>query len=455
MRIVRKFALAAMMVGAMLGQATAADAKPLNILVLYADDWRHDTLGVAGHPVVKTPHLDSLAGEGIRFTQNCVTTAICGVSRACLYTGQWMSRHGCRGFKEWDTPWKETYPGILRANGYHLGHVGKWHNGKEIPADKYDFSRAYHGRHWYETKDGNKIHVTRRNEKDALEFLRTRPLDKPFCLTLAFFAPHAEDSSPLQFLPQPESMKLYQDVTIPVPVNATEESWNRLPPFFTEKNEGRNRWHWRFDTPEKFQSMMKNYYRLATEVDSTCGRVLNELEKQGALDNTLVIFTTDNGYYHAEHGLADKWYPHQESIRVPLIIRDPRMARTKHGGTNDDITLSVDLAPTILAATGLPAPKSMQGRDIGPLYLAAEKPQWRSEFFYEHPTLKNADFIPASEALVRRDWKYLYWPEHRVEQLFDLEADPHEEVDQAKNPEHSKRLAAMRQRFQELKNAAR
>ena len=128
-------------------------------------------------------------------------------------------------------------------------------------------------------------------------------------------------------------MTLYQDVTIPVPKTATDESFRRLPPFIAnEKNEGRVRWHWRFDTPEKYQTMMKNYYRLATEVDATCGRVLAELKKQGVLDNTLVIFTGDNGYFHAEHGLADKWYPHQESIRVPLIVRDPRMAAAKRGG---------------------------------------------------------------------------------------------------------------------------
>jgi arylsulfatase A-like enzyme len=429
-------------------------AKPMNILVLYADDWRHDTLGVAGNPVVKTPHLDKLSSEGMRFTENCVTTSICGVSRACLYTGQWMSRHGCRGFSMFKTPFSETFPGLLRANGYHVGHVGKWHNGR-IPAKEYDFSTAYHGRHWYKTKDGGRIHVTKRNEKDALEFLENRPKDKPFLLTVAFFATHAEDPHPDQFLPQPESMKLYQDVTIPVPPNATQESWERLPDFFTDKNEGRNRWTWRFDTPEKYQTMMKNYYRMATEVDATCGRVLKELEKQGVLDNTLIIFTTDNGYYHAEHGLADKWYPHQESIRVPLIIRDPRMPKDKHGRTNDDFTLSVDLAPTILAATGIKAPKTMQGSDIAPIYLAAAKPDWRTEFFYEHPTLRDATFIPASEALVRKDWKYFYWPEHDVEQLFDITKDPREENDLAKNPEHAKRLAAMRKRFQELKAAAR
>jgi arylsulfatase A-like enzyme len=428
-------------------------AKPLNVLILYADDWRHDVLGVAGHPVVQTPQLDKLSSEGVRFTHNCVTTSICGVSRASLYTGQWMSRHGNRGFKEWKTPWELSFPALLRENGYHTGHVGKWHNGAH-PVGKFDFGRFYNSRHWYPTPDGGKIHSTMRNEKDALEFLRTRPTDKPFYLNVAFFTPHAEDGHKDQYLPQPESMNLYQDVTIPFPPNATDESWQRLPDFFTAKNEGRNRWRWRFDTPEKYQKMMKNYYRLITEIDATAGRVLAELEKQGVLDNTLVIFTTDNGYFHGEHGLADKWYPHQESIRVPLIIRDPRLARDKHGTTRDDFTLNVDLGPTILTALGIPVPAVMQGRDIAPLYLAEDKPAWRNEFFYEHPTLNNPDFIPASEALVRKDWKYFYWPEHKVEQLFDLTNDPREENDLAADPSHAERLAEMRKRFNELKAAA-
>jgi len=428
-------------------------AEPLNIVVLYADDWRHDTLGVANNPVVQTPNLDRLAAEGVRFSENYVTTSICGVSRACLYTGQWMSRHGCRGFSPWKTPWKQTYPGSLRDHGYYLGHVGKWHNGK-IPAEKYDFSRSYFGKHWYKAKSGSKIHVTQRNENDSLEFLRTRPRDKPFCLTVAFFATHAEDANPKQFLPQPESMQLYANSVIPVPPNATAESWRRLPRFFTEKNEGRNRWHWRFDSPEKFQTMMKNYYRLVTEVDATCGRIIEELINQQVLNNTLVIFTTDNGYYHAEHGLADKWYPHQESIRVPLIIRDPRLTKQRRGEANDDLTLSVDLAPTILAAAKVPQPVAMQGKNIAPLYLSSKKPQWRSEYFYEHPTLQSAEFIPASEALVRKDWKYFYWPEAKVEQLFNLKFDPREENDLSHDPQHTEQLAEMRQRFSQLKAEA-
>ena len=172
----------------------AAAEKPVNVLILYADDWRYNTLGCAGNPVVKTPNLDQFAQDGMRFTHACVTTAICGVSRASLFTGQWMSRHGNPAFAMFKTPWAETYPGLLRANGYFVGHVGKWHNGR-FPAGNFDFGRAYSGTHWITEPDGTKIHVTQKNENDALEFLRRRPADKPFCLTLAFFATHAEDEN--------------------------------------------------------------------------------------------------------------------------------------------------------------------------------------------------------------------------------------------------------------------
>jgi arylsulfatase A-like enzyme len=245
-------------------------------------------------------------------------------------------------------------------------------------------------------------------------------------------------------------------VTIPLPPNATEESFRRLPPFIAnEENESRVRWHWRFDAPAKYQTMMKNYYRLATEVDTTCGRLLEELKAQGVLDNTLVIFTGDNGYFHGEHGLADKWYPHEESIRVPLIVRDPRLPREQSGQTNDEFVLNVDLAPTILGASGIKAPAGMQGADFAPLYLAATKPAWRTEYFAEHATIRDVKFIPSSEALVRKEWKYFYWPDFKQEQLFHLTADPMEEQDLAGDPASKDQLEEMRQRFAELKTAAR
>ena len=251
-------------------------------------------------------------------------------------------------------------------------------------------------------------------------------------------------------------MELYEDVTIPVPDNRDGGILPQLPPFIAnEKNEGRNRWHWRFDTPEKYQTMMKNYYRLATEVDTTCGRVLAELKKQGVLDNTLVIFTTDNGYFHAEHGLADKWYPHQESIRVPLIVRDPRMpeAQARHDQRRlhaerrsraDHPRRRRDRRPAAHAGPRLRAALSRPPR----------RHAWRTEFFYEHATITNTSFIPSSEALVRRDWKYFYWPD------FDASSSstspmPHEENDVVSKNENAAQLAEMKTRFAELKKAAK
>jgi arylsulfatase A-like enzyme len=435
--------------------AAPPEARPLNVVVLLADDWRFDTLGCAGNPVVKTPHLDALAKSGVRFNRACVTTSICGVSRATLMTGQWMSRHRNFAFNAFETPWSETYPGLLRAQGYRVAHVGKWHNGK-FPPEQFDFGRAYGGRHFIKQPDGTEIHVTQKNEADALEFLRTQPADQPFCLTVAFFAAHAEDPNPKQYLCQPESEALYQDITIPIPPTATEEHTQRLPPFISnEANEGRKRWHWRFDTPEKYQQYMKAYYRLVTEVDTACGRLMQELEERKLLDNTLVIFTGDNGYFHGEHGLADKWYPYEESIRVPLIVRDPRMPVEKRGTTNDEFVLNVDLAPTILAAAQVASPAGMQGRDFAPLYLDSAKPEWRQDFYYEHATITNKERIPASEALVGRRWKYIYWPEYEFEELFDLEMDPREEHNLVADPEYREHLGRLKQRFETLRAEAK
>jgi len=437
--------------------AVAADTKPpMNVLLLLADDWRHDTLAVAGNPVVQTPNIDKLSAEGMRFTQACVTTAICGVSRASILTGQWMSRHGNRSFKAFDTPWAETYPGILRANGYHVGHIGKWHCGT-FPAEQFDFGRSYNGRHWVPDGKGGEIHVTQKNLQDTMEFLDTRPKDKPFMLNLCFFAPHAQDGHPDQYRPQEKSMKLYQDVTIPNPPLRNEIAFHNLPPFLQdERNEGRIRYHWRFDTAESYQRMMKNYYRLCTEVDETCGAVIDRLRKDGILDNTLIIFIGDNGYFHGDRLLGDKWYPYNESIRVPLIIRDPRMANTTRGTVNDEFVLNVDIAPTILAGTGMQAPASMQGRDCAPLYLPGDKfAPWRTEFFYEHPTIDNKHRIPSSQSVVRKDIKFTHWPEWSYEELYDLTRDPQEQNNLISDLKHQVQGITLRKHLAELAKQAK
>mmetsp|Transcript_8181 Transcript_8181/g.11796 ORF Transcript_8181/g.11796 Transcript_8181/m.11796 type:complete len:433 (-) Transcript_8181:750-2048(-) len=295
---------------------TTTSSDGMNIVLLYADDWTYKTLGAMGNTFVKTPHLDALASEGILFTHNCVTTSICWISRATLYTGQHVSRHKSAKIEDSDVlyeNWNDSLYGMLAKNGYYNGFFGKWHHAMDrFPGWSFAKTEFYYGHHWLD--DEKKNHVTQKNMRDGVNFLRERPRDKPFSLTVSFFATHAEDGNPEQYLPQPESMELYKDDVVPIAPNAdvgnaSTKFWDLNPPFFNDVNEGRTRWKWRYDTHEKYQKMMKNYYRMATEVDKACGSIIHELKQQNILNNTMIIFTTDNGNYHAEHGLADKWYP--------------------------------------------------------------------------------------------------------------------------------------------------
>jgi arylsulfatase A-like enzyme len=425
-------------------------------VLLVADDLRHDTLGVAGNPVVRTPHLDELAASGVRFTQAYVTTSICMTSRASILTGQYMSRHGIDRFGMPLTPeqFAQTYTATLRGAGYWSGFVGKYGVGDARPGD-FDYLRAYQGQHW--TGEGDaRLHVTERNARDAIAFLQERPADRPFVLSVSFFAPHAEDQAPEQYLPQDWSAALYEGATVPRSPLMDEAYLQALPPFLSDpRNEGRIRFHWRFETPDRFQRSLIDYYRLVTEVDEAVGRLVGELKAQGVYDDTIVLFVGDNGYFHAERGLADKWYPYEESIRVPLVVADPRLPAAARGGTRDEMVLNLDLAPTMVAAAGLPVPGGMQGEDLAPLYLASSPPAWRDEFFYEHPTITDRHRIPSSEAVIRRDAKYVAWPEWDHEQLFDLRADPTERQSLVEDPAHAALLAQMRGRLAEWRERAR
>lgn len=331
----------------------------------------------------------------------------------------------------------------------------------------FDFARIYSGQHWYPSPvpGGPPLHAIERNQRDALDFLQSRPRDRPFLLTVAFFPPHAVDGTTGQYFPQNKTMELYRDVYLMPPNNPNmSESWKHLPNFFDERNEGRNRWHFRFDNPHKYQRMLKNYYRLVTGVDDACRRIVQELKRQDQYENTLIIFTADNGLYHGEHGLAGKWYPHQESIRIPLMIRDPRMPETIRNTTNDAFTLNIDLAPTILSATNHSAPCTMQGQDMAKIYLSDE--DWRDEFYYEHPKIdvRNGEAdIPGSTALVRKYFKYIFWSPDRtkayhhpeMEQLFELGEDPKEENNLAARPDYLKILLEMRGRHNKLRRQVR
>jgi len=425
-------ALAAGLWAVWLTGSLSQSLPPLNVVLLIIDDVRWDAIGAAGSRVVRTPRIDELARDGVRFEQARVTTSICMVSRATLLTGQYMSRHGIAAFGKAIAPeaFASTFPGVLRQAGFWTGYVGKYGIGASRESD-FDFLRAY-------------------------EFLRGRPKDRPFSLTVGFFAAHAEDAAPEQYLPQDWSAALYQGVTIPPPLHGDPKYLAALPPFLSnESNEGRIRYHWRFDTSESYQAYMTRYYRLITEVDAAIGRLVDELRVQNVYEHTLILVIGDNGYFQADRGLADKWYPYEESNRVPLIVRDPRLASRRRNATRGELALNLDVAPTIVAAAGLPIPKGMQGEDVSPLYLQARPPAWRDEFFYEHPTITNKDRIPSSQGVVRRDWKYIEWPEFDYRQLFDMKADPDEVQNLAGHPAHASQQARLRQRLDAWRQRAR
>jgi arylsulfatase len=367
----------------------------LNVLILYPDDWRHDTLGVVA-PVVQTPFLNRLAEQGIRFSHNMVTTSICWISRATLFTGMYATRHKSyrllkpEFYKFWHN---QTWPSLLREAGYFVGHIGKWqfHNPNKLVESFYDYANIFEGQHQYH------IRTAAERARDLFDkFLIQKPDNMPFAATIAFYPPKAIGKSRVpgaQYHPKPETReKFYSNVTVPEPPYDVNASYYKLPWFFhTYGNDARRRWEERYQTSIQYQESMKNYYALVTEVDQACQEIVENLKRRNLLNTTMVIFTTDNGLFHAAHGLAGKWYPYQESIRVPLIVYDPRMPSKFIRTINDAITLNIDLAPTILGAAGIKAHQRMQGRDIADLYLDRDNPNfvanksWRDEFYYEFP----------------------------------------------------------------------
>jgi arylsulfatase A-like enzyme len=422
----------------------APDRRRPNLLFLLTDDHRWDALGCMGHPFLKTPNLDRLAAGGALFENNFCSTAICMTSRASIFTGLLEPSHGISSFQK---PFSadqmaRTYPAMLRAAGYRTGFIGKYGVGAKLPENAFDFMEAFPGQgHYYQKKNGQFIHLTALQQDHALRFLEGNPAGQPFNLSVSFKAPHVQDEDPNQFLYDPADESMYADVTVGAPPASEMRHFEALPPFL-QNSEGRNRWKLQFDTPGKYQRMTKGYYRLLTEVDRMIGNVVEALRKSGQLDNTVIVFTGDNGYFLGEHGLSHKWYLYEESVRTPLIVWDGRAVR-RRGLRRKEMSLNIDIAPTLLRFAGLEPPPSMQGRDLAPL-LGGGKPAWRKEWFYSH--LFEHKLIPRSEGIRTERWAYIRWLDHNREQLFDIQRDPHNTADLAGQGQHARTLEALRAR---------
>ncbi len=434
---------------------SAARPERPNIVLLVTDDQRWDSLGCMGNPIVRTPHIDRMAGDGVVFTNNFVTTSICMTSRASIFTGLYARSHGINDFQQpfTDEAYSRTYPELLRKAGYRMGFIGKWGIGGKLPVDRFDYFQGFGGQgHYFPRKEDPAAHITQIMGDQSLEFLRGSPADRPFCLSVSFKAPHVQDEDPKQFLHSAATAGLYRGQTMPLPKTADPAFISKLP-LEVHRSENRRRWAVRFSTPELFQESVKSYYRLITEVDTAVGRIREELARMKASQNTVIVFTSDNGFYLGEHGLAGKWFMHEESIRTPMIIYDPRLPAASRGRRISGMALNVDVAPTLLHAAGISEVPAMQGRNLYPL-LEGKSKAWRKEWFYEHH-YDARGWIPRTEGVRNERWKYTRYLDTQplFEELFDLEKDPLEEWNLVREGQHQDKLAELRGRWDRWRQA--
>lgn len=447
------YGLGALSMGVQVLAATSsaeAHEKP-NIIFILTDDQRWDALGCAGNPIIQTPNMDRLAEKGVRFEHAFVTTPICAASRASIFTGLYERTHG---FTFGTPPMAQvytdlSYPRHLRQAGYRTGFIGKFGIDVEKGAigKMFDSYKNLVRNPYFKKVDGKLRHLTEINGDEVIKFLRSCKPGQPFALSISFNAPHAEDLDRKQYFWPPACDNLYKDVKIPDP-KTSDPAFFEAQPDFLKASLNRVRWKWRFDTPKKYQDMVKGYYRMISGVDMVLGRMMEELKKLGVDKNTVIILTADNGYFQGERGFAGKWLMHEPSIRVPLIVYDPQRALSNQGTVLKQMALNVDIAPTILGLAGLDIPGAIQGRSLIPL-LNGEKVKWRTEMFCEN--LYNHPAIPQSEGIRTARWKYIRYRNHPdFEELYDLIGDPLEEKNLASDERYKEQLLELRERCDQM-----
>lgn len=386
------------------------EGKP-NIILILTDDQRWDAIGFAGNEIIETPNMDDLASSGIYFNNAFVTTPISAASRASIFTGLYERTHDYTfGQPNLNDQYMEnSYPSLLKKAGYKTGFVGKF--GVKVNDGMLDtmfHSNVITNYPYFKVVDGKRMHLADINGQHAIDFIKENK-EEPFCLSLSFWSPHADDGSEEQYF-WPESCdSLYVGVDIPIP-NTADPAFFDSHPEFLKTTMNRKRWHWRYDTPEKYQEMVKGYYRMITGVDKVVGRIRETLEEQGVAENTVIILMGDNGYFIGERGYAGKWLMHEQSLRVPMLIYDPRQPNNERSKTIDEMVLNIDITPTILDLAGVAKPVSYQGESLTAFYR--ESPEdWRNSIFCEHLWATNPS-IPKTECYRDENWKFIRYEDH-------------------------------------------
>jgi len=432
-----------------------------NILFIMTDDHAAHAISAYGSKINKTPHLDKLAGEGIRLDRCFVTNSICTPSRAAILTGKYSHKNGVPVFNRFDGS-QQTVAKLLQAAGYHTGMFGKWHLG----SDPTGFDRwkilpgqgAYHDPVFYTSSARKKEtgYCTDLITDFSIDFLDNRPKDKPFFLMCHQKAPHRN------WQPREDKKAKWAKVQVPLPetfdddyagkADAAREATMRLEDHLTPNDvkekppeglAGRDLKIW------KYQRYMQDYLACVESVDDNIGRLMGYLDKQGLRDNTLVIYTSDQGFFLGDHGWYDKRFMYEESLRMPFLARWP--GKVKPGTTSGDMVLNVDFAPTFLAAAGLPAPADMQGKSALELLAGNTPAGWRTDMYYRYYHYPADHRVQPHIGVRTLTHKLIHFNKIDQWELYDLTVDPREKRNLIREPGQQAKVAELKSRLMALK----
>jgi arylsulfatase A-like enzyme len=455
-----------------------------NILFIMSDDHASQGIGVYNSwlsDVVNTPHIDRIAHEGMMFENCFVTNSICTPSRATILTGKYGHKNGCPSLDQTFDGSQQTFPKLLQKAGYHTAVVGKWHLGSEptgfdyynvLPGQgKYfDPDLKEKGDPWVDGFDGGKPYrgyVTDVITDLAINHLENRPKDKPFCMLLHHKGPHD------MWDYDPKYDTLYSERTMPEPPNFYEDYTSRgslqgnefkmggldFQEYWGDQVKG-------LEGDEKrsayYQIFIKWFLRCAQSVDDNVGRILDYLDREGLSENTVVIYTSDQGAFLGEHGLWDKRLMYEESIRMPFLIRYPALVRA--GSSSDQIISNIDFAETILDLAGIEVPRDMQGTSFVPLLEGVTSQDWDNKLYYHY---SEPGAPPAHLGIRTARYKLIYFYGLAVDirneqgeleigggepewELFDLVEDPSEMHNLYSDPEYSLIREELKEQLLEL-----
>ncbi|MCY3772512.1 MAG: sulfatase [Gemmatimonadetes bacterium] len=449
-----------------------------NILFIMSDDHASHAIGAYGSRINRTPHIDRIAAEGMRFDNCFCTNSICTPSRAAILTGTYNHVNGVTTLDTRLDGRLLNYPKVLREHGYQTAVVGKWHLGHGGNHDPtgFDYWNVLPGQGLYH--DPEIIEMGERSKRSgyatdlitdySLDWLRNRDRDRPFCLMVHHKAPHRP------WEPDDRHARMYEDEDIPEPDTFDDDYANRAQAAAAARmrvERDLNAEDLKVPVPEnltpaeekgwKYQRYIKDYLRCVASIDDNVGRLLDYIDEEEIGENTIVIYTSDQGFFLGDHGWYDKRFMYEESLRMPFLIRYPR--EVAPGTVNGDMILNVDFPATFLDCAGVDVPSSFQGRSFRPLLQGETPADWQTSMYYRYWMHGAHHNVCAHYGIRTLRYKLIYYYGDPLGQegavgektapeweLFDLEKDPCELNSVYGDPEYEEVVTQLKAELKRL-----